>query len=450
MSANVLGEEETIMRLVSKVAVLGTLLLPLAAAPASAQSWKWDLTLGGGYSLFTPTLDQDQAPGLADGDEVQFGASPFLNAQLGFWPSQRIGIRLNGTYADTELESESVEYLSHVNLWSGTGDLLFRFKQPSDEFAGMEMLPYLALGAGLKWVNPAGPASTCVDTEETEDFECSVIDVAGERFGVAKSSTLMGLIGLGADWRFARTMSLRTEIGDRIWDPQIHALDLLTNNTSDEDSGSMVHELYAQVGLSFLFGVRRPDVVAIAPPAPVEPAPTPVAEVRRESINVCVVDPTAPGGIRMQTATLIEGRDTVITVGGSDRPFRESVGNVMVASNADWYVRGQPLTMNIGRQKVEFATYGTARTIEASDLSFLGTVNGVPVYADRDEVADVIGELNDLNRAQAGRDLGEILNQQKDLRAALDDVKVVYVPMYSTGCVFQAVQRQEEVRKSGK
>ena len=106
--------------------------------------------------------------------------------------------------------------------------------------------------------------------------------------------------------------------------------------------------------------------------------------------------------------------------------------------------------MMIGNRNVEFATYGTARTIEATDLSFLGTVNGVPVYADRDEVQDVIEELNELNRAQAGTDLGKILEEHKDLREDLDDVKVLYVPLYSTGCVFQGVQRQEEVRKGGK
>ena len=135
---------------------------------------------------------------------------------------------------------------------------------------------------------------------------------------------------------------------------------------------------------------------------------------------------------------------------GSDRPFRESIGNVMVASNADWYVRGQPLTMTVGTQKVEFATYGTARTVEASDLAFLGTVNGVPVYADKDEVNDVIEELNELNKAQRGTDLGKLLEEHKDLREDLEDVKVVYVPLYASGCVFQGVQRQEEVRKGGK
>ncbi len=437
------------MRLASKVALVGTLLLPVAAAPAAAQSWKWDLTLGGGYSWFNNNIDQDHAPGLADDDAIGFGSAPFLPRLCGFWPSQRIGLRANATYADTDFENDAATYVGTVNLWSGTGDLLFRFRQPAEEFTSMELLPYLALGVGAKWVNPAGTGATCTDTEEGEDFECSTFDAAGTRFALAKATTLMGLVGLGADWRLARNIGLRTEVGDRIWDAPIHALDALTNNTTDEDVGGAVHELYGQLGLSFLFGVQSPPVVAVAPPPPA-PAPTPVPEVRREAISVCVIDPTSPGGVRMQAATLIEGRDTVITVGGTDRPLRESVGNVMVASNADWYVRGQPLTMNIGTQSVEFATYGTARTIEATELAFLGTVNGVPVYADRDEVQDVIEELNELNRAQAGTDLGKILEEHKDLREDLNDVKVLYVPLYSTGCVFQGVQRQEEVRKGGK
>jgi hypothetical protein len=436
------------MRLASKVALVSALLLPLAAAPASAQSWKWDLSLGGGYSWFNDNLDVEDAPALGEDDGIGFGSAPFLGAQLTFWPSTRFGIRANMTYADTDFGADDVEFYDNVNLWSGTGDLLFRFGRPDDEFDGLETLPYLALGLGAKWINPAGEGATCTDTEESEDFECAPFAVGTDRFALAETSTLMGLVGLGADWRFSRNFALRTEIGDRIWDAPIHALDLVTNATTDEDVGGAVHELYGQLGLTFLFGVASPPVVAIAPPAP--PAPTPVPEVRREAISVCVVDPTAPGGIRMQSATLIEGRDTVVMVGGTERPLRESVGNVMVASNADWYVRGQPLIMRVGNQNVEFATYGSARVIEGNDLAFLGTVNGTPVYADRDEVAEVIEELNELNRARAGTDLGQILEENRELRDELDDVSVVYVPLYATGCVFQGVQRQEEVRKGGK
>ncbi|HEY0673030.1 MAG TPA: hypothetical protein VGD27_12210 [Longimicrobiales bacterium] len=435
------------MKLASKVALVSALLLPMAAAPASAQSWKWDLSLGGGYSWFNNQLDEEDAPALGADEDIGFGSAPFLGAQLTFWPSTRFGIRANATYADTDF-GEEVTGIDNVNLWSGTGDLLFRLRQPAEEFTRMEMLPYFALGLGAKWVNPAGAGATCTDVEEGEDFECAPFAVGADRFAIAETSTLMGLVGLGADWRFSRNIALRTEIGDRIWDAPIHALDLATNNTTDEDVGGAVHELYGQLGLTFLFGVERPPVVAVAPPP--APAPTPVPEVRREAINVCVVDPTAPGGIRMQAATLIEGRDTVITVGGTDRPLRESVGNVMVASNADWYVRGQPLSMRVGNQNIEFATYGSARVIDAADLAFLGTVNGMPVYADRAEVQDVIEELDELNAAHRGTDLGKILEEHKDLREDLNDVKIVYVPLYATGCVFQGVQRQEEVRKGGK
>jgi hypothetical protein len=152
----------------------------------------------------------------------------------------------------------------------------------------------------------------------------------------------------------------------------------------------------------------------------------------------------------MQTVTVVENRDTFVVSGDTRRPFRETVGMVTVASGADWYTTGQPLVMNIGNQRVEFTTYGSTRTIASEDLAFLGTVNGFPVYADADDVSDVISELNELNRTRPGTDLGTLLNDQRTLRESLEDVTVLYVPVYSTGCVFQGVQRQEEVRKGGK
>jgi hypothetical protein len=122
----------------------------------------------------------------------------------------------------------------------------------------------------------------------------------------------------------------------------------------------------------------------------------------------------------------------------------------MVAGNAPWYVQGQPLTMTVGSGRVEFATYGSARVIEAADLAYVGTVNGYPAYADRDDVADVLDELTELNRTRSGADLGVLLNENRTLRNEFNDVRVLYVPTTATGCVFQAVQRQEEVRKGGK
>lgn len=444
----------------------GLLLVPMfafiASAPAMAQSWKWDFGVNGGWSHYTSSLDEDET-GLADetpGAEVHWSSGWLVGSQLTFWLSPKLGLRLNGRYADRELDGSEIDntnWVTSTNMWGATADLMFRFKAPAPEFTKMEMLPYLALGLGAKWHNGAEDQFTCVD--QTNSFNCSPFTngTGAQRRGFAfgEENAIAGLIGLGADWRLARNFSIRTEINDQIFKPQFHTATIPATGTtwqvSEDNIADLTHELGFQIGLHFLGGVAAPPVVAVAPPPPPPAAPPPAApEVRRDQISVCVIDPTAPGGIRMQTATVIERRDTVIMVGGQERPFRSSIGNVMVANNANWYVQGQPLTMKVGTRNVEFTTYGSPRMIEATDLAYMGTVNGYPVYADKDEVEEVIEEINELNRARAGTDLGQILEEQRELDDELDDVKILYVPMYATGCTFQAVQRQEEVRKGGK
>jgi hypothetical protein len=414
--------------------------------------------------MFTSSLDEDDTglPDEAGSAEVSWDDGLIYGAQLTYWLRPKLGLRLNGRYADRPLvgsEIENSEFVTSTNLWGATADLLFRFREPAAEFTGAEFLPYLALGIGAKWHNPSYDNFTCTDAGNS--YNCVPFVTGGgstnrRGWAVGEENAIAGLIGLGADWRLARRLALRLEVNDQLFVPQMHSATIPTPPTSttwavseDNDAG-LTHELGFQVGLHFLAGLAPVPVVAVAPPPAPPAAPPPAPEVRRESLTVCVIDPTAPGGIRMQTATLIEGRDTVISVGGTDRPFRESVGNVMVAQNANWYVQGQPLTMTVGTNRVEFTTYGSARVVEASDLAFLGTVNGYPVYGDKDDVTDVIDELNELNRARAGTDLGQILEENRELRDELDDLKVLYVPMAATGCVFQAVQRQEEVRKGGK
>jgi hypothetical protein len=449
------------MRVASRVATLVALLVPMATGSLSAQSWKWDWNINGGYAKYSNMLGE--STGTTDAD-VHFKSGALAGTQLTFWPGSKLGFRVNGTYADRPVTASDVfvnqfanSGLNHVNLWSLSGDLLFRFKSPAAEFTKMEMLPYLALGLGAKWHNPSGDSYTCNDTAEGKSWACAPFSVSNTvntpgpvNYALSEANTLMGLAALGADWRISRGIAIRTEIGDRIYDPRIHQLATLvptgtTFNTadSDEDVSKTVHELFGQIGLSFLFGVARPAAVAIAPapePAPVTPAPTPT--VTRESISVCVVDPTATGGIRMQEATLVAGRDTVITVAGTDRPFATSVGTVSTTSNADWFVRGQPLTVNVGKAKWEYVTYGSTRMINSADLTYLGTVNGMPVYADRNEVSSLTTFTPVSNR-----EFGDVLNENNDLRTSIDRVKVLYVPANTTGCVFQAVQRQEEVRK---
>jgi hypothetical protein len=441
-------------------------LAVLLAESASAQRWKWDLGVYGGYGMYTSFLDEDDT-GLTDdtpGSELHWRSGPLGGLQFTYNLRPRLGLRLNTRYTDRPVEGsdlDDVEFVSSTNLWAASLDLLIRFAEPRDEFAGMEFLPYLALGLGAKWMNPGHDQFTCNDVQGSEAFAC-VPMVTGGPIGSANSrswalgekNSLMGLVGLGADWRLGRSFSLRTEINDQIYSPQIYQAarvsQFVWNLPNEDNQAKLVHELALTVGLHFLMGLEAPPVVAVTPPPPPPPPPAPPPAPREESISVCVIDPTAPGGIRMQTATLVESRDTFVVSGDTRRPFRETVGNVMVASGAEWYTRGQPLTMSIGNQRVEFTTYGSSRTIASQDLAYLGTINGNPVYADADDVADVISELNELNRSRPGTDLGVILNEQRTLRESLEDVTMLYVPVYATGCVFQGVQRQEEVRKGGK
>lgn len=463
------------MNVRSKIAVMATLLSTAAAMPASAQNWKWDWNVNGGWAGSSKVLSADNFGFTGDNtSDAKFGSGGIVGTQLGYWMGN-FGLRLNGAYSDGDMTSSDFNVitpagsgLDHINLWSASLDLMWRFTHPRDNFTGFEAHPYLALGGGVKWHNPAGDNYTCTDVGAGKSWACAPFTFApilttnppqtGRNFELAEANTFMGLGALGADWRVSRGFAIRTEIGDRFYKPQIAELaatpavvvgpnttTFLLGPNGDERVSKTVNEIYATIGLNFLFGIKSPPAVAVvAPPAP--PPPPPPAP-SREDLSVCVVDPTADNGLRMQPAVLVAGRDTVVVVGGEDRPFSSAVGNVPTAANADWFVRGQPLTITLTNGKIEYATYGSTRVISSSDLAFVGTINGLPAYADRNDVSGFINELNQVNSQNPGQDLGTVLSNQKTLAQAFGNVKVLYVPTQASGCVFQAVQRQEEVRK---
>src|SRR5262245_52036914 len=160
------------MKVLKNVA-LAAVLVPLAVAPVSAQRWKVDLGINGGYSWMSNFLKAEDT-GLSDetpGSHLRFGPGALVGVQLGCWFNDMIGIRANGRYADRPVEGNDLQdfnFIDHVNLWGATGDLLIRFAKPADEYNGMEVLPYLALGAGLKWQNPAGDEFTCTNRAENK------------------------------------------------------------------------------------------------------------------------------------------------------------------------------------------------------------------------------------------------------------------------------------------
>lgn len=445
------------MRMISRVAMTTALLLPMVAGPAAAQNYRWDLGVNGGYSWYTDVLDGEDLAGATDAafDDAKFDAGWLLGAQIGFWARPNIGLRLNGTYTDRPFEAGDAELIGNVNLWSGSLDLLWRFRRPNSEWMGTEVLPYLALGLGAKWINPAGDPLTCLeddgDTVSCTDFVITDPPVVAGPFVMPDQTRFMGLVGLGTDVRLAPSFALRLEVNDRIYEPKVFELDPADNSLVGESLGETVHEIAGQVGLHLLLGLQRPRVVSVVPapaPPPPPPPPPPAPEPVEEAISVCVIDPSAPNGVEMRTAYFRPAtRDTVVIVNGDRVPLDEVVGPVTTVRNASWFVRGEPLVLTVGDERFEFLTYQGERYIDADRVAFLGTINGYPVYADRDEVADIIGELNDLRRAQATDDLSRILAERNDLRDELNDISYLYAPLESTGCVFQALQPLEPVQK---
>jgi len=447
--------------------VIAALAAVASSVPAQAQSWRADLGVNGGGSVYTSMLSSDN---FTAGDAVKFKPNWLIGAQLGFWFTPRIGLRANGTYTDTPLKSGSEVLFDDVNLWSLTGDLLFRFKEPAATFTRTEFLPYLALGAGAKWINPAGEgfvASAAGGTNRTGvPFVCGTAILPaggahcagpavgnGANFFLTKSTRFMGLVGLGGDLRLARNFAVRLEIGDRLYKPQIWPVVAVTTGlgpggfiaspttvalSSTENQARLVHELYGQVGLQLLLGLAGPPpAAATAPPA--QPPPPPPPAPTTVTSTVCVVSPTSPTGLVMDTVTIDTAtNDTTVMVNGQRVPLATAFTGVPVAARAPWYVQGRPLTIGVGRNQLVYVSFGAARNMDTGDLTVIGTVNGLPVYANRADVATLT----------IPSPAAEIATTPA-LLTGLRRVPVLYVPLSPYGCTFQPLQLQEAVRKVG-
>lgn len=451
------------MRAIGRSVLVAALFISLVPVTASAQRYLVDFGVNGGGSWYSQMLDESEA----GFEGARFRAGWLVGSQLTVWPWSRVGIRANGTYTDRPIRAdEDVLGLDdgrtlygNVNLWSGSGDLMWRFvRGPNETWQGFEALPYLALGAGAKWVNPAGDDQMCVDPVENKTWECAAIHpTPNVSLAVGERSVFMGLIGLGADFRLSPRTALRLEVNDRIWKPPVYRIDNIVGNqlvlaNSDSRATNYIHEIGGQLGLHVLFGLRPPPVVAVAPPpAPPPPPPPPPAPEppREDAIMVCVVDPNIGTGARMQSAVFRhEQRDTLVTIDGQRRPLTEVVPTgVRYARGADWLVRGEPLTLTVGRETVRWLPYQTAHMIQPDRVVYLGNVNGFPVYADRDEVADVIGAINTARAGRTDVELGTLLADNAQARNVLMDVAFLYTPLDPVGCVFQPLQRVVDVIK---
>jgi hypothetical protein len=451
-----------LIRLTLAVAVVSV----FTAQRVAAQNYWFDIGANVGGSMHTPTLGS--AEGFNGGD-AKFGTGWLLGSQLTLWPTSRFGLRGNFNYSDRPYDANA-QLSSSVKLWSGSGDVMIRFKTPHETWSGKETLPYVALGLGRKWVNPSGNQLTCYDRPRSQIWTCLPLQQgagATNTFALGDwwKEALMVLVGVGADYRMTPNWLLRFELSDRMYKPQIEAVSrFLGGNLYDVPDGEAnlskrVHEISLQAGIHLTLGKRGPTEM-MAPPPPVQqqpppqqqqqqqpPPPAPPPPPRVDDISVCVLDTGAPNGVRTLDAQYrYASNDTVVMVGGNPQPIRSAVSSINTAGNADWFVRGTPFIMQMGRYREEFVTYGRPEIVGCPNLVHVGMVNGFPVYVNPGDVTAYRAELQAAVAAANG-DLAAALAGNTRLRTQFDAVRSIWIPIDPVGPRMQALQRQEQVRK---
>ncbi|HLU24218.1 MAG TPA: outer membrane beta-barrel protein [Longimicrobiales bacterium] len=448
------------MHLLHRAAATAALLLPLAVAPVTAQDYRGALGIYGGgvwFSDFNNDGDIDLNNRFFNGNNNFFNGFPLGRADLKldagwivgaqgdlYFGNGRLGARLNFGYTERPIDVDGIiltvfdenddffdEFIfddlevGAVNTWFGDVNLMLRLLTPR---ADRQFVPYLTAGLGAVIYNLAGD----------DDF---VFPQANSIWPGDDKTKFAGVFGIGADIIPSRRapVAIRLEVVDHV------AFDSPVEPIFGDDYDA-VHNVRGTVGVHALFGRVFPPPVAVLPPPPPPAPPAPPPPPAEEALRVCVIDPTAPNMLRTVDALYVPTtRDTLVIVNGQRVELRQTLQPVPTARDASWFISGQPLAWMVNGMRNEFVPFGTARVIEPQDLSFLGTVSGLPVFADARDVTGIRAKLTSAQRTQT--DLGMLMSMDEDIRDAIMDLDVLYVPLESVGCVFQPLQRVEEVRK---
>lgn len=179
----------------------------------------------------------------------------------------------------------------------------------------------------------------------------------------------------------------------------------------------------------------EPAPATKAGPAPAAASVAPVAPTEHK-VRVCAVAPADPTGLRMLDAIRFEGRpDTLAVIDGKRVPVSEALGSVRVAGHVAWFAGRRTLDLPLGGTVRKYAIYDLGRVIEPGDLSYLGSTEGVGLFAAREDVAPIAAELATLHASE--HDLVKLVTMSSRLRARLRAIEVLYIPLQPTGCLFQ-------------
>lgn len=150
-------------------------------------------------------------------------------------------------------------------------------------------------------------------------------------------------------------------------------------------------------------------------------------------VQVCVVDPIAPGGMMTLSAMHVEGtRDTTVLQANGRVPVARTLTGAKV-----W--RSGPLLLTTGSGRTRFSPSGKPRAVEPGKITLLGMVGSVPIFAGPADAGPMRAEVEAL--AASGSDLEKSLRARVSLRRQMSKVRTLYMPTSLVNCVFQTFKR---------
>ena len=256
------------------------LSLPTAA---SGQLRALELGAAGDYLGWSSMVPA--GPDTEPENRIGFRSQWTLGATLSAWFGHAVGIRANAVYAKTSLirsgdpfydSSPEEAFIDRdVRVASASGDLVIRplRAKPRRLLFLIPVVPYLAVGAGVTWIDPI-PGESC--TESPSSFCGTIFTADSGAFFLERGTVPTGLAAFGFEVPLHRNLGLRAEVGDRLMRSPLTRISM--NGSGDPVRGErvdrLVHGAYARFGVRLFPGMYRPT------PQPVTPAaPTPVAEV---------------------------------------------------------------------------------------------------------------------------------------------------------------------------
>jgi len=449
------------MKTVLKGLMAAGITAAFMASPAAAQQKAFGFGVHGAY-FQSGDLAQN---GATDLDLDNRGA---MGGGLEWWfGSRRVGLRADATYTKSPFQLEfdnedtgttgdeaqaELDQFGKVNTWLANANLMIRLLSPTPE---RRFAPFVSVGGGLiRW-----------DTknESVQDLRLSEADVQIYRDAQSEAAVFGSI---GTDILLSQSVALRLEAQD-YYNPDSPYLMLSTLDSSrDHHKGG--NNLLWTAGLTFLFGGNNeePGFIAEAPapePAPVVvQAPPPPPAPTTEAVNMCYVDQSG----RLQTVSAarnLSNSNVYVTRNGSDVLFSTAypVSEPYYIKNSSWYVASRPMILDLGHgtaittdvdvttvpNRVEFVNFGSSQPIASSDLYFVGSINGTPLYARQSDIGSFQTDLDATMRTSS--DLNRMFADQAFADRYVNEIQTFYMPVEpGTDCVFQPVSSTHVVRRT--